>query len=214
MRTSFLHAAALAVLATVAAAPDAAAGDRPLIWEWKKNSDTAYAARFGSHLPIGAEAGVGAEIGLRGPDPVHAFEPVLFWAMLRTEGEELGARRTTRLDLRSRGIAGRRTLSVNNVFARDLGDIGAEFVQNYAFDQEPGGDRKVRIQTSRTVRLSSAHAGTVLVARAARDGDGEWRTSVGVEQPFRQAVRFSATVQEPGRENWNGVFRASYKRSW
>lgn len=215
MRTSFLQMAVLAAFTVLFVPQQAAAEERPLIWEFKKNSDTFYAARLGSRLPIGTEAGVGAEIRVRGPDLASFSDPVLWWATLKTEGEELpGAKRTTRIDLRAQGATGKRTLSVNNIFSRQLGTLGAEFVQNYAFDHERANNGEIRIHTTRSIKLSSAHAGTVLIARASRGHDEAWRTSVGVEQPFRKTVKLSATFEEPGTESWKGLFMATYNYNW
>lgn len=215
MRRSLLRAAMAVAFAAVLAPPVAGAQERPLIWEFRKNSDTFYAARFGSRLPIGAEAGIGAEISVRGPDLAGLSDPVLLWAMLKTQGEELpGAKRTTRINLRAHGIAGKRTLVVDNALSGQFGMMDAEFVQHHAFDHEPAGDGKIRIRTTRSIKLSSAHAGTTLIARASRAHDTQWRTSVGIEQPLSRTVRFSAAVEEPGTESRKGMFRASYNHRW
>ena len=215
MRASFPRAAVLAIFTALLVPQQAQAQERPLIWEFRKNSDTFYAARLGSRLPIGADAGMGAEIRVRGPDIAGFSHPVLWWATLTTEGGELrGAKRTTRIDLRSLGIDGSRSLSINNVFSGHLGMLDAELVQNHTFNHEPTGNGEVRIHTTRSVRVSSAHAGTVLIARASRAHDADWRTIVGVEQSFRKDIRFSATIEEPGAESRKGMFRASYSRKW
>lgn len=215
MRTSFLRAAILAVSTALLAPHHAEAEERPLIWEFRKNSDTFYAARFGSRLPLGADAGIGAEVGMRGPDFAGFSDPVLLWARLRTEGEDLpGTKRTTRFELRSQGIAGTRRLSVENVFSGRLGLLDAEFTQNHTFHHAPSDGREIRIDAARSIRISSADAGTVLVARAARAHDAEWRTSVGVERKLNTAVKLRAGVEQPGTGNWKGMFGASYNHRW
>ena len=54
MRTLLLHAA-IAALAILPPTPEAGAQERPLICEFARNAPTAYTARLGSRLPIGAE---------------------------------------------------------------------------------------------------------------------------------------------------------------
>jgi hypothetical protein len=215
MRTLFLHAAMAAALTILPPIPGAGAQERPLIWEFTRNAPAAYTARLGSRLPIGADAGMGAEIGVRGPDLMASRQPVTWWAMLKTEGTELrGTTRTTRIDLRASKLSGRRTLSVNNVLAGRLGALDTQFVHNLALDHNPAGSERVDIRTTRSIRLSSLRTGGVLVARASRTAQTQWVTSIGVEQPFRDAVRFSATVEHPGPNDWRGRLGASYSRRW
>lgn len=214
MRTLLLHAA-IAALAILPQTPEAGAQERPLIWEFARNAPTSYTARLGSRLPVGADAGMGAEIGVRGPDLMTSRQPVTWWAMLKTEGTELrGTTRTTRIDLRASRFAGRRTLSVNNVLAGRLGALDTQLVHNLALDHDPTGSGKVDIRTTRSIRLSSLRTGGVLVARASRTHQTQWVTSIGFEQPFRDAVRFSATVEHPGPHDWRGRLGASYSRRW
>lgn len=215
MRTSFLHAAMAAALAILSPVSGAGAQERPLIWEFTRNAPAAYTARLGSRLPIGADAGMGAEIGVRGPDPTASRPPVTWWAMLKTEGTELrGTTRTTRIDLRASRFSGRRTLSVNNVLAGRLGALDARLVHDLALDHDPLGSERIDIRTTRSIRLSSLRTGGVLVARASRTERTQWVTSIGFEQPLRDAFRLSATVEHPAPHDWRGRLGASYRRSW
>jgi len=215
MRTLLLHAAMTAALAILPPISRAGAHELPLIWEFTRNAPASYTARLGSRLPIGADAGMGAELGVRGPDLMASCQPVTWWAMLKTEGTELrGTTRTTRIDLRASRLSGRHTLSVNNVLAGRLGALDTQFVHNLALDHDPAGSERVAIRTTRSIRLSSLRTGGVLVARASRTARTRWITSVGFEQPFRDAVRFSATVEHPAPHDWRGRLGASYSRRW
>lgn len=214
MRSAFLHAATAAMIAFLPLPHKVEAGERPLIWEFTRNAPSSYTARFGSRLPIGAEAGMGGEIGVRGADLSTSLQPVTWWAMVKTEGKGLaGTTRTTRFDLRSSQLARKHTFAVNNVLYGRLGPLDTQFAHNLAFDRDATGSDRIGIRTTRSIRLSSSHTGGVLVARASRTRETDWVTSIGFEQPVN-SVRFSATVEEPGRHGWRGRIGASYRKSW
>ena len=158
---------------------------------------------------------MGAEIAVRGPDLAASRHNVIWWAMLKTQGNELpGTTRTTRVDLRSSHLAGRNTLSVNNVLSGRLGAIDTQLVHDLALDHDMAGNQRAGIRATRSIRLASIRTGSVLVARASRSRETQWTTSIALEHPLRDSLRLSATVEEPGSAGWRGRIGASYKKKW
>ena len=206
--------AALAVLALPPLSP-AIAGERPLIWEPSKSSDTSYSVRMGSHLPTDRASSMGAEVRMRGPNPEQFGNPVSLWGTVTlAEPPAAGDGRSTRLDARIDGHNGRRRVSLNNTLTKSLPGLDAELCQDYALDYEPLGDGRLHAQAAQSVRLSSPRTGMVLHMRTSRSDDEGWRTSIGIEQPLRNAITLTATIEDPARESRKGRFRASYRYNW
>lgn len=213
-RIHILAAMLATFLSPVAFAP-AAAGDRPLIWEFSKQSDTSYSARVGSTLPHAPEASIGTEIRVRGPNPAVFGDPVSLWAALQlAEQGEPAEGRSTRLNARMDGRSGRRSVSMDNSVAHRFGRLNAELRQHITVFQEPASKRKARIRTTQSVRLSSPATRTTVTVRASRTNDETWNTSLVVDQDLRKSVRVSASVDNPGRHSRAGRISARYRYSW
>lgn len=214
MRIHTLAAVLAAFLMPVVSVP-AAADDRPLIWEFSKQSDTSYSARVGSSLPRAPEASIGTEIRMRGPDPAVFDDPVSLWAALQlAERGEPAEGRSTRLNARMDGRSGRRSVSMDNSVAHRFGGLDAELRQHVTVFQDSASSRKARMRTTQSVRLSSPATRTTVTVRASRTDDETWRTGLTVDQDLRRSVRVSASVDNPGRDNRVGRISARYRYSW
>lgn len=191
------------------------AGDRPLIWEFSKQSDTSYSARVGSSLPHVPEASIGADVRMRGPNPAVFDDPVSLWADLQlAERRKPQAKRSAHLNARIDGRSGRRSVSLDNTVSRRLQRLDAELSQRVTVFQEPAGDRKTRLRASQSVRLSSPATRTAVTAQASRSDSESWQTSIAVEQYLRKSIRLSASVENPGTANRAGRLGARYRYNW
>jgi hypothetical protein len=213
-RLNTLAAVLAAFLMPVISVP-ATADDRPLIWEFSKQSDTSYSARAGSSLPRAPEASIGTEIRMRGPDPAAFDDPVSLWATLQlAERGDPVEGRSTRLNARMDGRSGRRSVSMDNSVAHRFGRLNAELRQHITVFQEPASSRKARMRTTQSVRLSSPATRTTVTVRASRTNDETWNTSLAVDQDLRRSVRVSASIDNPGRHSRAGRITARYRYSW
>lgn len=210
-----LAAAILACLLWPSLSLTADAGDRPLIWEFSKQSDTSYSARVGSSLPHVPEASVGADVRMRGPDPAVFGDPVSLWADLRlAEQSKPRVKRATHLKARIDGRSGKRSVSLDNSVTRRLHTLDTEFRQNLSVFQEAASNRNTRLRASQSVKLSSPATRTAVTARASRTDGESWQTSIALEQELRKSIRLAASVENPGTRNRAGRVSARYRYSW
>ncbi len=215
IRNHHLAAALACCLGPFLLLSGANAGDRPLIWEFSKQSDTSYSARLGSSLPRVPEASIGADIRMRGPNPAVFHDPVSLWADLQlAERSKPRAKRSAHLNARIDGRSGRRSVSLDNSVTRRLQRLDAELSQRVTVFQEPAGNHKARLRASQSVRLSSPATRTTVTARASRSDSESWQTSIAVEKYLRESIRLSASVENPGTSSRAGRLGARYRYDW
>lgn len=208
---------ATAALAFALAAPAAQAAEKPLIWNFSKASDTDYTAQVGANIPAPWALRAGADLRVRGPDPVAGRSPVALWTAVDLPGvDERGRRIKRRLDLRLTGSDGARSVSFTGSRALDIGtDISMAFDHVYALEDRPGTARRLRARVVHELKLTSKSRHTKVFARTAKADDAwRWNTSVGIEQPVREKIRLRAGVTDARRPAANGFFRASYGHKW
>lgn len=210
-------AAAIAAAAALLWCLPAQTAEKPLIWNFSKASDTDYTARVGANIPARWGLRAGADLHVRGPDPVAMRRPVALWSVVDLPGvAEDGRKVKRRIDLRLTGADGTRSVSYTGSRAVDLGpDISMEFDHVYGLDDRPNASRRIRTRIVHELELSSKARRTKIFARAAKaDEDWRWNASVGVEQPVRDGIRLRAGITDARHPATSGFLRASYAHKW
>lgn len=203
------------VFAWVGLCLPAAAEERPLIWEFTKDSDTNYLARIGSRLPTRHGTSLGADVRMRGPDPQRFGNPVSIWISTHLAARERPDRRQA-LDVNARlnGAHGTGNVSVRNHLVRHWALVEAEVNHELSVEFRPAEERRRYVRQSQEVILKAPRTRTELHLRNARADAGQWRTSIFVTQKLRERVELTATLEEPGRENAKSRFAARYHYQW
>lgn len=207
-RTALLAAILLAGLAFPAASQE-----RPLIWEFTKDSDTNYLAKVGSRLPTRQRTSLGADVRVRGPDPERFGNPVSVWISAHLAGrEQPGNNRALDLNARMEGAHG--NVSVRNHVFRHWALMEAEVNQEVSIEFRPAEERRRYVRQSQELILKTPATKTELHLRTARADAEAWRTTISLTQKLRDTIELTATLEEPGRENARSRFGARYHYQW
>lgn len=204
-------------LAALPVAQAAHASDALLIWTPSQTSDTSYAMRMGSHLPMGLEASAGAEVSFSDSFATasRASHPVKFWSSMKLPGKKADS--DAQLDVRLNGVSGNRSISLRKSRSLDLTPALAARIEDlYSLDYErDASDRRLGARATKTVRILARGTGTSLYARGSRSNrDQEWQASVGAEQKVTGSVNLSANVDNLVASQRSGTVRASYAQRW
>lgn len=198
----------------------ARASDAPLIWTPSQTSDTSYAMRMGSRLPMEFEASAGAEVSFSESfaTGTRARHPIKFWSSVKLPSPGKKADTDAQLDVRLNGVSGNRSISVRKSRSLELKPgLAARIEDLYSLNYDRGAsDRRLDARATKTVRILSRGTGTSLYARGSRSNrDQEWQASVGVEQKVTGSVNLSADADNlaaPRRSS--ATVRASYAQRW
>ncbi len=204
-----------AALALAGFASPASAQERPLIWEFTKDSDTNYLAKIGSRLPTPHRSSLGADVRMRGPDPERFGNPVSVWVSAHLAGrEQPGNSRALDVNARLEGAHGNGNVSVRNHLVRQWALFEAEVNQEVSIEFRPAEERRRYVRQSQELILKAPRTKTELHLRTARANAEQWRTTIFLMQKLRDRVELTATLEEPGRENAKSRFAARYHYQW
>ena len=192
-----------------------AAQERPLIWEFTKASDTNYLARIGSRLPTRHGSSLGADVRMRGPDPERFGNPVSVWIATHLAARERpGSRHALDVNARLNGVHGNGSVSVRNHLVRHWALVEAEVNHEVSIEFRPAEQRRRYVRQSQEIILKAPRTRTEFHLRSARADAGKWRTTIFLTQKLRDRVELTATLEEPGRQNAQSRFGASYHYRW
>jgi hypothetical protein len=207
-------------LAVILSASTANANDRPLIWTPVKNSSESYAMRMGSRLPTDWEASAGTEVSFAGSNlerVTRPNRPVNFWGSVKLPSPRgKAATNTADVSVRLNGLTGSRSVSVSRSRSLTLTpEFAAQLDDFYTLNYDHGGDRRIDMRTTSSVRILSTSTGTSIFARGSRSTrDQEWQASVGVEQKVLTGINLRANIDNLAARHKTGSFGASYAHKW
>jgi len=195
-RVFFAHA----IVASIAVLPAGSgfAGDKPLIWQPTKNSDTSYSVRLGLQLPTRIEAEAGVSLGMnttKGGAPIDT--PVRFWSnfvtgKMKTSASEM--RRGIGVDLD--GHTGSAAISMN-YYEKEIATPSLDIERNSSYTMRYDGvsGEWCGIDASQSVRLSYGSTGTALIGRASAGNNfGTVGAGIGVEQRIGEYMTVTGSV--------------------
>lgn len=192
----------------------AAGGERPLIWNFTRSGDTAFGARVGAHLSLPWKTSTGLDIAMSGPR-IFDREPVTAWGAVELPGHDTGTfKRKTELRVTARGETGPRTATANHSIRTMLPHVNAELDQVVSLRGAQGNDETPVLRSVQTLKIVSVRSRTSLTASTTASSIERRRTTVGIEQPVREALKLRATVEDVAHPERKGRFSASYNFKW
>lgn len=212
--------AAAFIACAMLSAGTARANDKPLIWTPVKNSSDSYAMRMGSRLPTEWEASAGTEVSFAGSNLEKVnrpSNPVNFWGSVKLPlARGKAAPSTADVNVRLNGLTGSRSVSVSRSRSLVLTpEFAAQLDDFYTLNYDHGGDRRIDMRTTGSVRILSNSTGTSVFARGSRSTrDQEWQASVGVEQKVLTGINLRANIDNLAARHKTGSFGASYAHRW
>lgn len=189
-------ARSMLAFATITTTAPAFAGDRPLIWQPTKNSDTSYSVKLGMQLPTRIEAEAGISLGVnttKSGAPIDT--PVRFWSNFITEKMKTSAsemRRGVGVDLD--GHTGSAAISMN-YYEREIATPSLDIERNSSYTMRYDGvsGEWTGIDASQSVRLSHGSTGTALIGRA-NAGNGVAGAGIGLEQRIGEYMTVTGSL--------------------
>lgn len=209
----------LACLVLLSSAGHAAAGDRPLIWQPVKNSQSSYSARIGARMPTLFTTAAGVEIGLVTTDGGALVDtPMAVWSDMKlreshTAGSTLSRTAGARFDPRH----GNARLTLN-YYERYIATPSIDIERRSGYSLRYDGTRAewMGMDASQSLRISQVRSRTSVFAGASTaDGLEAVTLNVGFEQKLGQHLSVSASAHEKlHAEGRSASVRADYSLRW
>jgi len=200
-------------------APHALAGDKPLIWQPTKNSDTSYTARIGVRMPTVLAPAAGVEMGVVASEGGAVVDaPVAAWGDLRLREYRTPASTGSRnAGARFNARTGSASLTMNyyeKYIATPSLDI--ERSSSYAVRYNGPAAEWKGVETSQSIRFSRVRSGSAAFVNAsAADTFSNMTFGVGFEQKLGRNLTVKATVRERlGADDRSTLLRADYSFRW
>ena len=204
-----------ALIAIIAAAPQAHAADKGLIWQPSKLSPQAYSLQVGMKLPTDSALRAGIEFkGDASAGGKPGDEPVRLWGSFAAEENDRPAMKTARkIDAGINARTGASTLALTDSrswIATPTLDM--ELSRNYAVNYNINAGEWGSASASQSFRVRQNDTGTAVVVQAGSyDGFKTVGSSLALEQQVTDNLHVSGTVASTSTDT--GI-SARYALSW
>lgn len=204
-----------AIIAIIAAAPQAMALDKGLIWQPAQLSKQAYSLQVGMKLPVDTPLRAGIELkGDASSGGKPSDEAVRLWGTFAAEENDQPAMKTARkIDAGINARTGNSTLAVTDSRRwTATPTLDMELSRSYAVNYDINAGEWGSASASQSLRLSQDETGTAVVVRTGSyDGFRTLGSSLVLEQQITENLHVSGTVASTSADT--GV-SARYALSW
>ena len=191
-------AGAVFALAALVGVGSAFAGDRPLIWEPSRNSDTSYSVKLGLKLPTRLEPEAGVSMGVattKSGTPIDT--PIKFWSNFTAAKIQAPAFQMNRnVGFGLDGNSGSAAITMN-YYEREIATPTIDFERraSYAVRYDGMSGEWCGLDTSQSVRITHRPSGLAVVGRASGiNGFKVVGAGLGVEKNFGRHMTISGAL--------------------